>query len=97
MRVVHTPEHNHYRSGLHSAAVYGNTALGIVSDCLLVMLPAMELFYVSDLMRVAKNLLIGNVIKVQFLNIHDWPFGGATSITLNGTDDDLLAGFPFVE
>ena len=30
----------------------------------------------------AKNLLIGNVIKSQFLNIRDWPFGSATSITL---------------
>ncbi|ENG8297603.1 spermidine/putrescine ABC transporter permease PotB [Escherichia coli] len=48
----------------------------------MVMLPAMGLFYVSDLMGGAKNLLIGNVIKVQFLNIRDWPFGAATSITL---------------
>ena len=43
---------------------------------------SMGLFYVSDLMGGAKNLLIGNVIKVQFLNIRDWPFGAATSITL---------------
>ena len=26
--------------------------------------------------------IITNVIKVQFLNIRDWPFGAATSITL---------------
>ncbi|EGQ4680644.1 spermidine/putrescine ABC transporter permease PotB [Salmonella enterica subsp. enterica serovar Bareilly] len=58
------------------------TMPGIVAGCLLVMLPAMGLFYVSDLMGGAKNLLIGNVIKVQFLNIRDWPFGTATSITL---------------
>ncbi|HBI11050.1 MAG TPA: spermidine/putrescine ABC transporter permease PotB [Franconibacter pulveris] len=58
------------------------TMPGIVAGCLLVMLPAMGLFYVSDLMGGAKNLLIGNVIKSQFLNIRDWPFGSATSITL---------------
>ncbi|EJF2531921.1 spermidine/putrescine ABC transporter permease PotB [Salmonella enterica] len=58
------------------------TMPGIVAGCLLVMLPAMGLFYVSDLMGGAKNLLIGNVIKVQFLNIRDWPFGAVTSITL---------------
>ncbi|EAS0401992.1 spermidine/putrescine ABC transporter permease PotB [Salmonella enterica subsp. enterica serovar Typhimurium] len=58
------------------------TMPGIVAGCLLVMLPAMGLFYVSDLMGGAKNLLIGNVIKVQFLNIRDWTFGAATSITL---------------
>ena len=56
--------------------------LGAIAGCLLVMLPAMGLFYVSDLMGGAKNLLIGNVIKSQFLNIRDWPFGAATSITL---------------
>lgn len=58
------------------------TMPGIVAGCLLVMLPAMGLFYISDLMGGAKNLLIGNVIKSQFLNIRDWPFGAATSIML---------------
>lgn len=58
------------------------TMPGIIAGCLLVMLPAMGLFYISDLMGGAKNLLIGNVIKSQFLNIRDWPFGAATSITL---------------
>lgn len=58
------------------------TMPGIIAGCLLVLLPAMGLFYISDLMGGAKNLLIGNVIKSQFLNIRDWPFGAATSITL---------------
>ncbi|MBS0847598.1 spermidine/putrescine ABC transporter permease PotB [Citrobacter sp. JGM124] len=58
------------------------TMPGIIAGCLLVMLPAMGLFYISDLMGGAKNLLIGNVIKSQFLNIRDWPFGAATSIML---------------
>ncbi len=58
------------------------TMPGIVAGCLLVLLPAMGLFFVADLMGGAKNLLIGNVIKSQFLNIRDWPFGAATSIVL---------------
>lgn len=58
------------------------TMPGIIAGCLLVILPAMGLFYISDLMGGAKNLLIGNVIKSQFLNIRDWPFGAATSIML---------------
>lgn len=58
------------------------TMQGTIVGCLLVMLPAMRLFYVSDLMSGAKNLLIGNVIKSQFLNIRDWPFGSAASIAL---------------
>lgn len=58
------------------------TMPGIIAGCLLVFLPALGLFYVSDLMGGAKNLLIGNVIKSQFLNTRDWPFGAATSICL---------------
>lgn len=58
------------------------TMPGIIAGCLLVLLPAMGLFYVADLLGGAKNLLIGNVIKSQFLNIRDWPFGAATSICL---------------
>ncbi|VEA73154.1 Spermidine/putrescine transport system permease protein PotB [Serratia rubidaea] len=54
------------------------TMPGIIAGCLLVILPAMGLFFVADLMGGAKNLLIGNVIKSQFLNIRDWPFGAAT-------------------
>lgn len=58
------------------------TMPGIVAGCLLVLIPAMGLFYVADLMGGAKNLLIGNIIKSQFLNIRDWPFGAATSIVM---------------
>nr|WP_204162604.1 spermidine/putrescine ABC transporter permease PotB [Pantoea sp. Nvir] len=58
------------------------TMPGIVAGCLLVLIPAMGLFYVADLMGGAKNLLIGNVIKSQFLNIRDWPLGAATSIMM---------------
>ncbi len=58
------------------------TMPGIVGGCLLVMLPALGMFYISDLLGGAKNLLIGNVIKSQVLNARDWPFGAATSIAL---------------
>ncbi|MFA0252689.1 ABC transporter permease subunit, partial [Vibrio sp. 10N.261.45.A4] len=58
------------------------TMPGIIGGCLLVLLPALGMFYVSDLLGGAKNLLIGNVIKSQVLNARDWPFGAATSIAL---------------
>ncbi len=57
------------------------TMPGIISGCLLVLLPALGMFYISDLLG-GKNLLIGNVIKSQVLNKRDWPFGAATSISL---------------
>lgn len=68
------------------------TMPGIVAGCLLVFLPAMGMFYISDLLGGAKNLLIGNIIKTQFLNIRDWPFGSATSVTLTV----LMAALIFV-
>ena len=40
---------------------------GIVAGCLLVLLPAMGMFYVADLLGGAKVLLVGNVIKSEFL------------------------------
>lgn len=58
------------------------TAPGIIGGCLLVLLPALGMFYIADLLGGAKNLLIGNVIKSQVLNARDWPFGAATSIAL---------------
>ena len=58
------------------------TMPGIIGGCLLVLLPALGMFYISDLLGGAKNLLIGNVIKSQVLNARDWPFGADTSIAL---------------
>lgn len=58
------------------------TMPGIVGGCLLVLLPALGMFYISDLLGGAKNILIGNIIKSQVLNARDWPFGSATSISL---------------
>ncbi len=58
------------------------TLPGVVAGCLIVFLPAMGMFYVSDLLGGAKNLLVGNVIKNQFLLTRDWPFGSAISVGL---------------
>jgi spermidine/putrescine transport system permease protein len=58
------------------------TMPGIIAGCLLVLLPAVGMFYVGDVLGGAKNLLIGNVIKNQFLDARDWPFGAATSLLL---------------
>ncbi len=58
------------------------TSPGIVAGCLIVFLPAMGMFYVADILGGATNLLLGNVIKNQFLVVRDWPFGSAFSISL---------------
>jgi spermidine/putrescine transport system permease protein len=58
------------------------TLPGILAGCLIVFLPSMGCFYVSDLLGGARNLLLGNIIKTQFLNARDWPFGSALSMAL---------------
>lgn len=58
------------------------TLPGIVGGCTLVFLPAMTLFYIPDILGGAKSVLMGNLIQRQFLVIHDWPAGAATSIVL---------------
>lgn len=58
------------------------TMPGIIAGGLMVFLPAMGMFYVADLLGGAKNLLVGNIIKNQFLVVRDWPFGAALSVAL---------------
>jgi len=55
---------------------------GMIAGSILVFIPAMGMFVVPDLMGGAKTLLIGNLIKNQFLTARDWPFGAAASIFL---------------
>ena len=58
------------------------TLPGIIAGCLLVFLPALGLFYVSDVLGGARDLLVGNLVKSQFLVARDWPFGAAVSLVL---------------
>lgn len=55
---------------------------GVIAGCLMVLLPALGMFYISDILGGAKNLVVGNIIKSQFLDARDWPFGSAASVTL---------------
>lgn len=56
------------------------TMPGVIAGCILVFIPSLGLFYISDLMGGSKVMLIGNLIKNQFLVARDWPFGAAVSI-----------------
>lgn len=69
------------------------TMPGIISGCLLVLLPAMGMFYVSDLLGGAKVLLVGSVIKSEFLISRNWPFGSAISIGLTILMAILIFGY----
>lgn len=55
---------------------------GMVAGSILVFIPAMGMFVVPDLMGGAKTMLVGNLIRNQFLTSRDWPFGAAASMVL---------------
>ncbi len=55
---------------------------GMIAGTILVFIPAMGMFVIPDLMGGAKTMLIGNVIRNQFLTARDWPFGAAASMIL---------------
>ena len=55
---------------------------GIIAGSILVFIPAMGMFVVPDLMGGAKTMLVGNLIRNQFLTARDWPFGSAASMLL---------------
>jgi spermidine/putrescine transport system permease protein len=55
---------------------------GIIAGSILVFIPAMGMFVVPDLIGGAKTVLVGNLIRNQFLTARDWPFGAAASMVL---------------
>jgi len=50
---------------------------GVAAGILLVFVPAIGMFAITDLMGGARVPLIGNVIQNQFSQARDWPFGAA--------------------
>lgn len=71
------------------------TMPGIIAGTLLVFLPSIGCFYVTDVLGGARVLLAGNVIKNQFLDARDWPFGASASILLSVLMGLLLVAYRF--
>ena len=55
---------------------------GVYAGGALVFIPALGIFAIPDLLGGPDDSLIGNVIKQQFLETRDWPFGSVLSIVL---------------
>ena len=55
---------------------------GIFSGAALVFIPVLGMFAIPDILGGTGDMLIGNVIKEQFLGTRDWPFGSTLSIML---------------
>ncbi|NNM82045.1 MAG: ABC transporter permease [Burkholderiales bacterium] len=55
---------------------------GIYAGVALVFIPVLGIFAVPDILGGTKGIMIGNLIKQEFLEARDWPFGSALSILL---------------
>jgi spermidine/putrescine transport system permease protein len=55
---------------------------GIYSGSALVFIPVLGMFAIPDILGGTGDILIGNLIKEQFLGTRDWPFGATLSLML---------------
>jgi spermidine/putrescine transport system permease protein len=55
---------------------------GVFSGSALVFIPALGVFVIPEILGGTGDMLIGNLIKEQFLSTRDWPFGSTLSIML---------------
>ena len=53
---------------------------GIIAGSLLVFIPSLGSFIAPDLLGGGKNLMIGNLIALQFQGSRNWPFGSAAAM-----------------
>lgn len=57
-------------------------APGVIAGSLLVFIPSLGAFIAPDLLGGGKNLMIGNLIALQFQSSRNWPFGAAAAMIL---------------
>jgi spermidine/putrescine transport system permease protein len=57
---------------------------GIIAGSLLVFIPSLGSFLAPDILGGGKNLMIGNMIALQFQGSRNWPFGSAAAVILMG-------------
>lgn len=58
------------------------TMPGIFAGSIQTFIPALGLFYVSDMLGGGSSMYLGNLIKNQFLSARNWPLGAALSLLL---------------
>lgn len=67
------------------------TMPGVIAGSILVFVPSLALFYITDLMGGARAVLIGNLVQRQFTQARDWPFGAAASVILTAVSLLLIS------
>lgn len=55
---------------------------GIISGCIMVFMPSVTTFIISDLLGGSQKILVGNLIQREFLQSRNWESGSAISIIM---------------
>jgi spermidine/putrescine transport system permease protein len=58
------------------------TLPGVLIGCIFVFVPSIGNFVVPELLGGGKTIMVGNLIRDQFLKARDWPFGAVLAIVV---------------
>ena len=58
------------------------TLPGVITGCLFVFVPSLGNFVVPELLGGGKTVMVGNLIRDQFLKARDWPFGATLALAV---------------
>lgn len=58
------------------------TLPGVLTGCLFVFVPSLGNFVVPELLGGGKTVMVGNLIRDQFLKARDWPFGATLALVV---------------
>ncbi|MER7502427.1 ABC transporter permease [Nonomuraea pusilla] len=58
------------------------TLPGVMTGCLFVFVPSFGNFVIPEMLGGNKTVMVGNLIRNQFLSARDWPFGSTLALAL---------------
>ncbi|HEX4817824.1 MAG TPA: ABC transporter permease [Nonomuraea sp.] len=58
------------------------TVPGVLTGCMFVFVPSFGNFVIPELLGGSKTLMVGNVIRNEFLKARDWPFASTVTLAL---------------
>lgn len=58
------------------------TLPGVITGCIFVFVPSLGNFVVPELLGGGKTVLVGNLVRDQFLEARDWPFGATLALVM---------------
>ncbi|MFI6392986.1 ABC transporter permease [Nonomuraea sp. NPDC050540] len=58
------------------------TVPGVLTGCLFVFVPSFGNFVIPEMLGGGKSIMVGNLIRTEFLKARDWPFGSTLALAL---------------